>query len=41
MRNYCKENYQNGSKVFYKRRAVKGWKGPATVLGKKINFVLI
>ena len=32
VRAYCEENYQNGDKVFYKRRAVKGWKGPATVL---------
>ena len=37
----CEENYQNGDKVFYKRRPVKGWKGPATVLRKEGNFVLI
>ena len=41
MRTYCEENYQNGDKVFYKKRSVKGWKGPATVLGKEGNFVLI
>ena len=40
VRAYCEENYQNGDKVFYKRRAVKGWKGPATVLGKQRNLVL-
>ena len=27
--------------MFYKRRAVNGRKGPATVLGKERNFVLI
>ena len=41
VRAYCEENYQNGDKVFYKRRAVNGRKGPATVLGKERNFVLI
>ena len=40
VRAYCEENYQNGDKVFYKRRAVKGWKGPATLLGKERNLVL-
>ena len=40
-RTYCEENYQNGDKVFYKRRAVKGWKGPTTALGKEGNFVII
>ena len=41
VRTYCGENYQNGDKVFCKRRAVKGWKGPAIVLGKEANFILI
>ena len=41
VRTYCKESYNSGDEVFYKRRAVKGWKGPATVLGKERNFVLI
>ena len=40
VRTYCEENYQNGDKVFYKSRTVKGWKGPATVLGKEGTFVL-
>ena len=40
VRTYCEESYNSGDKVFYKRRAVKGWKGPATVLGKERNFVL-
>ena len=40
VKTYCDENYQNRNKVFYKRRAVKGWKGPATVLGKEGNFIL-
>ena len=30
VRTYCEENYQNEDKVFDKRRAVKGWKDPAT-----------
>ena len=40
VRIYCEENYQNGDKVFYKRRAVKGCKDSATLLGKEGNFVL-
>ena len=31
VRTYCEKNYQHGNKVFYKRGAVKGWKGIATV----------
>ena len=31
VRTYCEKNYQHRNKVFYKRRAVKGWKGIATV----------
>ena len=38
---YCEENYQNGDKVFDKRRSVKVWKGLATLLIKEGNFVLI
>ena len=38
---YCEENYQNGDKVFDKRRSVKVWKGLATLLKKEGNFVLI
>ena len=41
VRTYCEENYHNGNKVFYKRRVVKGWNGPAAVLGKERNFVFI
>ena len=41
VRTYCEENYQNGDKVFYKKRAVKGWEIPTTVLGNEANFVLI
>ena len=41
VRTYCEENFQNGDKVFYKRRAVKGWKDLATVVGKEANCVLI
>ena len=41
VRTYCEENYQNGDKVFYKKRAVKGWEITTTVLGNEANFVLI
>ena len=41
VRTYHEENYQNRDKVFHKRRTVKGWKGPATVLLTEGNFVLI
>ena len=40
-RTFCEEVYEAGEKVFYKRRQYKGWRGPATVLGKDGNFVLI
>ena len=42
VRTHCEENYQNGDKVFYKRRAVKGWKGSCYSIrkGNKFNFNL-
>ena len=41
VRTYCEENYQNGDKMFYKKRAVKGWEIPTTLLRNEGNFVLI
>ena len=33
VRTYAEERYENGDKVFYRRKSVNGWKGPASVLG--------
>ena len=41
VRTYAEIDFQPGEKVYYKRRKTKGWKGPAKVLGKETNFVLI
>ena len=41
VRTYAEVEFSPGEKVYYKRRADKGWKGPAKVLGKETNFVLI
>ena len=41
VRTYAELDFQPGEKVYYKRRKTKGWKGPAKVLGKETNFVLI
>ena len=41
VRTYSEVDFQPGDKVYYKRRKTKGWKGPAKVLGKESNFVLI
>ena len=41
VRTYSEVQYNQGDKVYYKRRLDKRWKGPATVLGKHSNFVLI
>ena len=41
IRTYAEVNYSPGDKVFYKRRKDKKWQGPAKVLGKETNFVLI
>ena len=32
-RSYVEENYQNGGKVYFKRRKIKGWLGPGSVMG--------
>ena len=41
VRTYSEVDFQPGEKVFYKRRQTKEWRGPAKVLGKESNFVLI
>ena len=41
VRTYSEEVFEAGDKVFYRRRAFKGWKGPGIVLGKEGNFVLL
>jgi hypothetical protein len=41
IRTYSEVDFQAGEKVYYKRRKDKGWRGPAKVLGKETNFVLI
>ena len=41
VRTYSEEWYEPGEKVYYRRRFTKGWRGPAKVLGKEGNFVLI
>jgi hypothetical protein len=41
VRTFSEELYETGDKVYFKRKNTKGWKGPAKVLGKEGNFVLI
>ena len=41
IRTYSDEIYENGEIVYYRRKNVKGWKGPATVLGKDGQCVLV
>ena len=41
IRTYSEETFHPGEKVFYKIRQEKKWRGPAKVLGKESNFVLI
>ena len=38
---YLEVDFQPGERVYYTRRKDKGWRGPAKVLGKETNFVLI
>ena len=33
VRSFSDVHYENGEKVFYRRKDTKGWKGPATVIG--------
>ena len=41
VRTYPEENHEEGDKVYYKQKSTKGWRGPAKVLEKEGNFVLI
>ena len=41
VRTYADEFYKNGDVVFYRRKGCKGWKGPATVLVKDDQYVLL
>ena len=41
VRSYSDEIFENGDKVYFRRKETKGWKGPAVVLGKDGQFVLI
>ena len=41
VRTYSEMEYCPGEKVYYKCKNCKGWRGPAKVLGKEANFVLI
>ena len=40
-RTYSDCVFQNGEKVFYRRKGFKGWKGPARVLGQEGKTVLL
>ena len=41
IRTYSEEVFDQGEKVFYKKRNDKHWRGPGKVLGMEGNFVLI
>jgi len=41
VRTYSEVDFQSGEKVYFRRKNLKGWKGPGKVLGKEGNFVLI
>ena len=41
VRSYADVKYENGDKVFYKRKGMKGWRGPANVLGYDGTVVLV
>ena len=38
---YSEEVYQQGDKVYFKRKDCRGWKGPAVVLGVERKFDLV
>ena len=40
-RTYAEQIYRQGDKVYYRRKDAKDWQGPAKVLGKDGNFVLV
>ena len=41
VRSYADVKYESGDKVFYKRKGMKGWRGPANVLGYDGTVVLV
>ncbi|GAB1599998.1 hypothetical protein Ahia01_000277300 [Argonauta hians] len=41
VRHYADEEFETGDSVYYKRQNYKGWRGPAKVLGKEGQCVLI
>ena len=41
VRTFSDVKYETGDRVYYKRKNVKGWKGPAVVLGQDGKFVLV
>ena len=41
VRSYTEVEFVAGEKVYYKRKARKGWSGPGKVIGKEGNFVLV
>ena len=41
VRTFSDVRYDNGDKVYYKRKNTKGWKGPGVVLGQDGKFVLV
>ena len=41
VRSYSDEVYENGEKVYYRRKNFKGWKGPAVVIGVDHQMVLV
>ena len=41
VRTYVDVQYENGEKVFYRRKNFKGWKGPGTVIGLEGKIVLV
>lgn len=41
VRTYADEDYATGDQIYYRRQGFKGWRGPAKVLGREGQFVLI
>ena len=41
LKSYSDVVYNNGDKVYYRRKNFKGWKGPGVVLGVDGQFVLV
>ena len=41
IRTYADEIYENGDKIYFKRKSFKGWKGPGIVIGKDGQTVVV